>query len=164
MTETEIQSRPGVGAAVDRPKPNGCPSICPFHEGPETLDLLLAEIGAGESDLLDAALDLRGLMAARSDAAAALAQLCHVRGLLDGRHYLAFYRVRCWVHRHIRAEVRAWRGAPWQPVALPWDCARFDAVVNTCLAAVAAGPEGWHDTARVRFRFAEAGELAAAVR
>jgi hypothetical protein len=134
--------------------------ICPFREGPETLDLLLAEIDVTETALLDAALDLRSVMHARHDAAAALWQLYRLRAILDGRHYLAFYRVRCWIHRHVRAEVRAWRGAVWMQVPLPRDCGRFDAALNTCLAELAASDAaGWHETASVRFRFASDVEL-----
>jgi hypothetical protein len=88
-----------------------------------------------------------------------LNQLYHLRTCLDGRHYLSFYRVRCWVHRHVRAEVRQWRGAPWTATALPRDCGRLDAAVNTCLAALASGSDGWHNTARVRFRFVSADQL-----
>src|SRR5690606_5480462 len=123
------------------------------------LDMLMAEIGTSDAAALDAALDLRSLMARRQDAAAALAQLYRLRSLLDGRHYLAFYRVRCWVHRRIRAEVRPWRGVAWQAVRLPRDCARFDAAVNMCLASLAKDADGWHDLAQVRFRFVSEHEL-----
>jgi hypothetical protein len=114
---------------------------CPFHDGLVTLDLLLAEIDSGETALFDAALDLRSLCAARSDPAACVEQLFRVRGLLGGRHYLAFYRVRCWAHRAIRIEVRTGRGSPWMAQPFPRDSARLDEVINAALASLAT-PDG----------------------
>jgi hypothetical protein len=126
--------------------------ICPFHDGVTTLDLLLAELDPRESGLFDAVLDLRSLAAGR-DASACLAQLFKVRTLLDGRHYLAFYRVRCWARRAFRVEVRSRRGETALIRELPLDGARLDEVVNSSLACLAQGrdiPAGAH----VRFVFA----------
>ena len=125
---------------------------CPFHDGTATLDLLLAELDPRETDLFDAALDLRSLAAAQEDAAACLTQLLRVRRLLAGRHYLAFYRVRRWAKRALRAEVRAHRAANWASCELALDSARFDEIVNTATATLA------HDgtipaSAHVRFVF-----------
>jgi len=126
--------------------------VCLFHDGIATLDLLLAEIDPRERVLFDAALDLRSL-AAGNDAEACVAQLFRVRALLDGRHYLAFYRVRCWARRAFRIEVQHHRGAPVITREMPLDCARLDEAVNASLACLAhdgALPE----FARVRFVFA----------
>ncbi len=126
--------------------------VCVFHDGVATLDLLLAELDPRERDLFDAALDLRSL-ASGNDAAACVAQLFRVRALLDGRHYLAFYRVRCWARRTFRIEVCAHRGAPVVARELPLDGARLDEVVNSslaCLARDGAIPE----LAQVKFVFA----------
>lgn len=79
---------------------------CPFHDGAATLDLLLAELDPRETELFDAALDLRAEFAAGADAATCAAQLLRVRALLGERHYLAFYRVRCWARRALHIEVR----------------------------------------------------------
>jgi hypothetical protein len=125
--------------------------ICPFHDGIATLDLLLAELDPRETALFDATLDLRSL-AAGTDAAACAAQLFRVRALLDGRHYLAFYRVRCWARRALRVEVVARRGGPAVIREIPLGCARLDEAVNLALAAVAHDgevPAGAH----VRFAF-----------
>ncbi len=129
-------------------------SLCPFHDGIATLDLLLAGIDPRDSALFDAVLDLRSLATGR-DAAACLAQLFHVRTLLDGRHYLAFYRVRCWAQRTFRIEVRSRRGETALVRALPRDGARLDEIVNSSLACLAQDgeiPPGAH----VRFIFAPA--------
>lgn len=117
------------------PSPATTERVCPFREGRETVDMLLAEIRDGEQ--LDAVLDLRSLIDAREDAGACVAQLFRVRGLLDGRHYLAFYRVRCWMRRLIVARVRPDRRTPWTTLQLPLGSARLNEVINTCLAATA---------------------------
>lgn len=120
--------------------------LCPFHDGPATLDLLLAELDPSEHGLFDAVLDLRSL-AAGHDAAACLAQLFKVRSLLAGRHYLAFYRVRCWARRTFRIEVRSHRGETALVRELPLDCARFGELINSCLACLATRgdiPAGTH--------------------
>lgn len=127
-------------------------NLCPFHDGPATLDLLLAELDPQDRDLFDAVLDLRSL-AASADAAACVAQLFHVRALLAGRHYLAFYRVRCWARRAFRIEIRPNRAAPALVHAFPLDGGRLDEVVNSALAPLATDgtlPAGAH----VRFVFA----------
>jgi hypothetical protein len=125
--------------------------LCPFHDGIATLDLLLAELDLTDLELFDAVLDLRSLAGGR-DASACLAQLFKVRRLLGGRHYLAFYRVRCWARRTFRIEVRSHRGEAVLFRELPLDGARLDEIVNASLACLAHGndiPAGAH----VRFIF-----------
>lgn len=132
--------------SLQSPQPVARGVLCPFHDGTATLDLLLAEIDPRERELFDAALDLR-LLAAGCDAGACLGQLFRVRALLDGRHYLAFYRVRCWARRVFRIEVRSARGATALLRELPLDGARLDEIVNASLACLATGgdiPAGAH--------------------
>jgi len=124
---------------------------CPFHDGIATLDLLLAELDPADTQLFDAALDLRSLCAAGSDAAACVHQLFRVRALLEERHYLAFYRVRCWARRNLRIEVRAGRGAAWITQELPLNGARLDEVINASLAHLAAENGVIPASAHVRF-------------
>lgn len=127
------------------------PELCLFHNGLATLDVFLAELDPADGKLFDAALDLRS-MAAGTDAAACIEQLFRVRALLDGRHHLAFYRVRCWARRAFRIEVRARRGADATVCAFPLDGGRLDEVVNSALATIATDgelPAGAH----VRFVF-----------
>jgi len=123
-------------------------------DGPLSLDLLLAELGPDETDALDLALDLRGAIAARADAGGCVALLLRLRHALDGRHYLAFYRVRLWLHRLVVVQVRAWRGDTWKSYPLPLNSARIDEIENACLSAWAAdtlgGDPHW---AQVRFAF-----------
>jgi hypothetical protein len=128
------------------------PELCLFHDGLATLDLFLAELDPADRTLFDAALDLRSL-AAGTDAAACIEQLFRVRTLLDARHYLAFYRVRCWARRTFRIEVRAQRGATAIVRDFPLDGGRLDEVVNSALAAVASDGD-LPAAAYVRFVFA----------
>jgi hypothetical protein len=135
------------------PPPGGAAVQCPFHDGPATLDLLLAELDPGDTELFDAALDLRTLASAREDAAACAAQLFRVRRLLAGRHYLAFYRVRSWAKRALRIECRRHRGETWRSSELAIDCARVDEAVNAALATFAEH-EAMPGNTHVRFVFA----------
>lgn len=128
------------------------PELCLFHDGLATLDLFLAELDPADGVLFDAVLDLRSL-ASGNDAAACIAQLFEVRALLNGRHYLAFYRVRCWARRTFRIEVCAHRGAPVVARDFPLDGARLDEVVNSSLACLARGGE-LPALAQVKFVFA----------
>jgi hypothetical protein len=130
------------------------PAGCPFHDGRATIDLLLAEIDPRDVTLFDAVLDLRSLGTSGENAGACLEQLFRIRELLEERHYLAFYRVRCWARRALRIEVRADPNGPWCSRELPLDGARLDEVINSSLA-----PFGYDDGvipggAHVRFAFA----------
>jgi len=135
-----LATAPSTAAAAPNHTAPTSSSRCPFHDGLATLDLFLAELDPSDLELFDAALDLRSL-ATVNDAAACVAQLFRVRTLLGGRHYLAFYRVRCWARRTFRIEVRAHRGAPAVIRELPLDGARVDEVVNSTLAALAENGE-----------------------
>jgi hypothetical protein len=147
MTAPQVASAPLVPSI--RPA-----ALCPFHDGIATLDLLLAEIDPRELALFDAVLDLRSACTAGDDAAGCVEQLFRVRALLGDRHYLAFYRVRCWARRAFRIEVRAQRGAPWRVCELPLDGGRLDEIVNSALAALA---EDGVIPAAAHLRFAFAG-------
>ena len=140
----------------DRPAAAGLlkPARCPFHDGAATIDLLLAEIDPRDTALFDAALDLRSLCMTGEDAEACIEQLFRVRALLAERHYLAFYRVRCWARRALRIEVRPARTAPWITRELPLDGRRLEEVINASLASVATAEEIIPDTAHIRFVFA----------
>jgi hypothetical protein len=131
------------------------PSRCPFHDGPATLDALLAELATGNSpDALDLALDLRCALVERIDADACVALALRLRRTLNGAHYLAFYRVRLWMQRVIAVQVRGWRGDDWTTFDLPLNSARTDEIENACRSAWAIAreiePTEW---TQVRFVF-----------
>lgn len=149
---TEAETAGRVEAA-----PEGC---CPFHDGPETLDGLMAEVLAGaecgeREGILDTALDLRHAMQTRRDAGECVTLLCRLRSQLDGAHYLAFYRVRRWMRRLLAVESSAGRNEPWLRQALPLDCARPDEIEHQCLANWPAHDGCLSSMARVRFVFIE---------
>ncbi len=129
---------------------------CPFHDGPQTLDLLLADLRNDAPGLVDLALELRSAMTARADADRCIDLLLTLRARLDGRHHLAFYRVRTWLRRNIVAEVRPDRATPWRTCDLPLDCARYDELINRCLATLVEHEHGWPPTATFRLRFTTA--------
>lgn len=131
------------------------PSRCPFHDGPATLDALLAELAASQASVaLDLALDLRSALMERQDAEGCVALALRLRRTLDGAHYLAFYRVRQWLQRVIVVQVRGWRGDDWMTLSLPLNSARLDEIENACRAAWALArelePTEW---TQVRFAF-----------
>jgi hypothetical protein len=159
MIETEFHSQRSPAVRVDAQPA----ALCPFHDGPETLDAFLAELAGSESregeNLLDAALDLRCLLVRENGNAHAelfLRTLLDLRHRLDGRHYLAFYRVRRWVQRTMLAEVRRHRGEAWTEISLPLDAGNFEQAVNTCLATLAEENGVWPALAQIRFRFTAA--------
>lgn len=167
MTETQFRSDAKQGVDLGAALPETAAAAiahaaggrCPFHDGPETLDLLMAEVlAAGQNwergDILDTALDLRHSMQLRRDAGQCVALLCRLRSQLDGRHYLAFYRVRCWMRRSLAVESSAGRNEPWVRHELPLDCARPDEVEHQCLAGHWPAQEDHAlNAARVRFVF-----------
>jgi len=130
--------------------------LCPFHDGAATLDGLLAELDAHDAATFDCALDLRSLLAEGRDAEACLDKLFRLRALLDGRHYLAFFRVRRWVQRCIVAQLRADRRSIWTTREIPLDVARLDELTNLCLAPLIDPRTGELPFgAHVRFAFRE---------
>lgn len=129
---------------------------CPFHDGPQTLDLLLGELRHDAPALVDLALELRSAMTAAADADHCIHLLLALRASLAGRHHLACYRVRTWVQRRIFAEVRPDRASPWVRCALPLDCARYEELRNRCLATLVENDHGWPPTAAFRLGFATA--------
>lgn len=134
--------------------PPGTVSRCPFHDGPLTLDALLAELAPEETAALDLGLDLRQAMVARSDAVECVTLALRLRHALAGRHYLAFYRLRHWLRRVIAVQARAWRGHEWTTFELPLNSARLDEIENACRAAwTVAYPATCAEALRVRFVF-----------
>lgn len=128
--------------------------LCPFHDGAPTLDLLLAELDPGERELFDTVLDLRSLFVGGGSAEECVRQLFLVRYLLGGRHYLAFYRVRCLAARIFRIQVRLDRGSPWTDRPFPVGGARVDEVLNDAVASLAFDAE-LPDFAQARIVFAD---------
>lgn len=134
--------------------PPGTASRCPFHDGPLTLDALLAELGAGNANTLDLALDLRHGLARREDAETCVQLALQLRHALRDAHYLAFYRVRLWLRRIVAVQVRARRDSRWSSFPLPLNSARLEEIENACIAAWAVeNPQCSTGLIQVRFVF-----------
>jgi hypothetical protein len=118
---------------------------CPFHDGPATLDALLAEIGPGGGAALDLALELRYAFHQTRDAAACVALATRLRAALGEDHYLALYRVRHWLARTLAIEVRAHRGDEWTRLSLPFHAAPIAGGLEAaCVAQWAQDRPGRH--------------------
>lgn len=154
MSTNEMESQfhpslPVVAAAA-------VPSRCPFHDGPATLDALLAELSGRNAEALDVALDLRSAWMRRRDAGSCVRLALRLRHALNGSHYLAFYRVRQWLQRVIVVQVRPWRGAAWQTFPLPLNSARLDEIENACRSAWLQDhphADAWGSLLQTRFVF-----------
>ncbi len=147
MGSLPFRDPPGADFAPVRPV------SCPFHDGPQTLDLLLGELRHDRPDLIDLALELRSAMTSRADAEHCIRLLFALRTSLAGHHHLAFYRVRMWVRQHLVAEVRPDGASPWSGCPVPLDCARYEELVNRCLATLAEGANDWPIRAEFRLGF-----------
>ncbi|PTX96464.1 hypothetical protein [Opitutus sp. ER46] len=137
------------------PVPDSRLVVSPCDETTRAIDGLLAAINPHDRHLVDAVLDLRAAFRAGNDANTCVAQLFQVREWLDGRHHLAFFRVRDAARRALRVEVRTEPGAPWIPRELPLNAVRIDEALNSALACLAAN-DMIPPTADGRFVFATA--------
>ncbi|HRI15319.1 MAG TPA: hypothetical protein PLX89_20180, partial [Verrucomicrobiota bacterium] len=72
----------------------------------EVVDSLLRTPGAVTGEEADLLLDLRSLLCRRVEAATAIRIFCDLRRRLERSQYLAFFRLRIWLERHLQAEVR----------------------------------------------------------
>jgi hypothetical protein len=133
---------------------------CPFHDGPATLDALLAEIGPGGGAALDLALELRYAFHQTRDAALCVALALRLRAALGEDHYLALYRVRHWLPRALAIEVRAHRGDAWSRLTLPFHAAPVDGGLEAaCVRQWAEERPGRHAaSAQRRYVFTAAAE------
>lgn len=127
----------------------------------EVIDSLLREIGGVRGDEVDALLDFRFLLRHRENAEGALAMFCQLRRTMEGRQYLAFYRLRRWLSDQIEVHVRVRRGEPERTSPLRLDCFCLEAV--RCQALRSSVADGEPVLApRVRFCFKQVSSLPAA--
>jgi hypothetical protein len=101
------------------------------------VDSLLRSAESVSGAEVDALLDFRSLLHRSEDAEAIVNLFCELRRSLEGRHYLAFYRLRRWLENHIQANVRLCRGRPEQIVPLKLDRYCLEAVRYQCLKTAA---------------------------
>ena len=131
---------------------------CPLNHGTAVVDQLLAAITRDRADesfeaALDAALDLRLLLAGDADPDTILAAFFRLRHIAEERHYLACFRLRRWLEAQFCALVYFNRCEPPRTLPLILDlasCADLRARC-ACLAADDVRHVPW-----VRVRFARA--------
>ena len=126
-----------------------CPAGCAL----EVIDSLLRSQGNVRGEEVDALLDLRFLINRRQNAEAALALFCSLRRSMEARHYLAFYRLRRWMHHHIVAEVCVSPTASPREIAISVDRYCLEALRSRCVLAARRRGEALLGS-RVSFRFA----------
>ena len=117
---------------------------CPLNSGMAVTDQLLAAITRDHSSddfevALDAALDLRLLLAANADAETLLAAFFRLRRIAEDRHYLACFRLRRWLESNFSARVFFDRSQPPTCVPLRLDVCDCTALRTRCILAALQG-------------------------
>jgi hypothetical protein len=117
---------------------------CPLNSGVAVTDQLLAAITRDHraddfESVLDAALDLRLLLAAEADAESILKAFCRLRRIAEDRHYLACFRLRRWLESNFSACVFFDRSQPPTCVALRLDVCDCTALRTRCTLAALDG-------------------------
>lgn len=106
-------------------------------------------VSGEEVDLL---LDLRWQLRQRAAAEPALRLFCDLRRRMEGRHYLAFFRIRRWLENHLVAAVQVCPAAEPRPVAVRLDHYCVEAIRRVCLCA-SLGDGSVLLVPRLRFEF-----------
>ncbi|HMJ88502.1 MAG TPA: hypothetical protein VK530_01730 [Candidatus Acidoferrum sp.] len=131
----------------------GTPAVCRTGCALEVIDELLRAHGTVRGDEVDGLLDLRWFLNHRADAEAALALFCTLRRAMEGRHYLAFFRLRRWLENHISVTARLCPGLPARTVSLALNNFCLEAIRSRCVLAARRPGEPLFG-ARVTFAFA----------
>lgn len=109
------------------------PADCRGRCALEVIDELLTVPGATTGEEADLLLDLRWKLGTRDGAEDALRIFCDLRRRMEGRHYLAFFRLRRWLEHHLLAAVRTGPDAEPQSVDVPLDHYCVEAIRRVCL-------------------------------
>jgi hypothetical protein len=132
------------------------PVTCHWRCAVDVIDELLRLRGGGvsgeETDLL---LELRWKLRHREDAEGALRLFCDLRIRMEGRHYLAFFRIRKWMENHLVADVRICPAAEVHEILVKLDHYCVEAIRRVCLCA-ALGRGSVLIAPRLRFAFRQA--------
>ena len=111
-------------------------ATCHWRCALEVIDELLSQprtaVTGEESDLL---LDLRWHLRQRSAGETALRVFCDLRRRMEARHYLAFFRIRRWLEKHLVASVRRCPAAEAHEVPVKLDHYCVEAIRRVCLCA-----------------------------
>lgn len=109
---------------------------CRWRCALEVIDELLCQRGGtvtGEET--DSLLDLRWKLRQRTEAEEVLRLFCDLRRRMEGRHYLAFFRIRRWLENHLLAAVRICPAAPVNEVPVRLDHYCVEPIRRQCLCA-----------------------------
>ncbi len=117
---------------------------CPLNSGVAVTDQLLAAITRDHSAdhfeaALDAALDLRLLLAAEAEAESILNAFFRLRRVAEDRHYLACFRLRRWLESHFFARVFFDRSQPPKSVVLRLNVCDCTALRTRCTLDALSG-------------------------
>jgi hypothetical protein len=109
------------------------PAACRTGCALEVIDELLRAHGTVRGEEVDGLLDLRWMLNHRENAEAALGLFCTLRRMMEGRHYLAFFRLRRWLENHIAVTARSCRAVPERTVPLMLNNFCLEAIRSRCV-------------------------------
>ena len=149
VNQPHPEGLPEAGAAYPDCAPANCRRRCAL----EAIDSLLGRphpaVSGEEVDLL---LDLRWQLRQRTAAEPTLQLFCDLRRRMEGRHYLAFFRIRRWLENHLVAAVQVCPAAEPRLVAVRLDHYCVEAIRRVCLCA-SLGDGSVLLVPRLRFEF-----------
>lgn len=121
---------------LEAPTVNCVAANCRWRCALEVIDELLRgdreTVRGAEADLL---LDLRWQLRQRTEAETALRLFCDLRRRMEGRHYLAFFRIRRWLENHLVAVARVCPAGEALEVSVRLNHYCVEAVRRACLCA-----------------------------
>ena len=128
------------------------PVTCHWRCAVEVIDELLCHRGAASGEETDLLLELRWKLRHREDPEATLRLFCDLRIRMEGRHYLAFFRIRRWLENNLIASVRICPAAEPHEILVQLDHYCVEAIRRVCLCA-ALGKGAVTIAPRLRFEF-----------
>ena len=124
-------------ATISEASTVGCvAATCRWRCALEVIDELLRgdreTVRGEEADLL---LDLRWQLRQRAEAETALRLFCDLRRRMEGRHYLAFFRIRRWLENHVVAVARMCPAGEAREIPVKLNHYCVEAIRRACLCA-----------------------------
>jgi hypothetical protein len=128
------------------------PVSCQWRCAVEVIDELLCHRGAATGEETDLLLELRWKLRHREDAEGVLRLFCDLRLRMEGRQYLAFFRIRRWLENNLVASVRLCPAAEPHEILVQLNHYCVEAVRRVCLCS-ALGQSAVMIAPRLRFEF-----------
>lgn len=110
-------------------------TTCRERCGHEIVDVLLHEQADKDPAVIDALLDLKFALTHRNDVEEILRVFCQLRGRLEKRYYLAFYRLRRWLENQLEVRVSPGRGYASQVFPINLEARTFAGITGSIRAA-----------------------------